>query len=123
MDGEVSDDILRIDYNEIPVTDMAAAKAFYAQAFGWRFVDYGPTYAAFENAGLDGGLRLEEAAFPTGCLIILKADDILAAEARVEAAGGRIVSREDFPGGRRFHFTDPGGNELAVWSPNGKYDG
>ena len=58
MDGEVSDDILRIDYNEIPVTDMAAAKAFYAQAFGWRFVDYGPTYAAFENAGLDGGQGL-----------------------------------------------------------------
>ena len=119
----MSEDVLKIDYNEIPVTDMAAAKAFYARAFGWSFVDYGPTYAAFENAGLDGGLRLEKKASPTGCLIILKAGDILAAEARVEAAGGAIVRREDFPGGRRFHFTDPGGNELAVWSPNGKYDG
>jgi hypothetical protein len=123
MDGKVSEDALRIDYNEIPVTDMQAAKTFYARAFGWRFVDYGPAYAAFENAGLDGGLRLEQVPAPTGCLIILKADDILDAEARVEAAGGAIVKREDFPGGRRFHFTDPGGNELAVWSPNGKYGG
>lgn len=119
----MTNDILTIDYNEIPVTDMVAAKTFYTKAFGWGFVDYGPTYAAFEKAGLDGGLRLEEASFPTGCLVILKAEDILAAEARVEAAGGRIVRREDFPGGRRFHFTDPCGNELAVWSPNGKYDG
>jgi len=125
MDGEVSDSepVLKIDYNEIPVTDMAAAKSFYAKAFGWSFLDYGPAYAAFENAGLDGGLRLETQAFPTGCLIILKAGDIEAAETRVEAAGGTIIRREDFPGGRRFHFTDPCGNELAVWSPNGKYDG
>ncbi len=124
MDGEVNDNeaILKIDYNEIPVTDMAAAKAFYRKAFGWDFIDFGPTYAAFENAGLDGGLRLEDKAFETGCLIILKAKDILAAESRVEIAGGTITSREDFPGGRRFHFTDPSGNELAIWSPNGKYD-
>lgn len=118
----MSDDVLKIDYNEIPVTDMDSAKAFYAKAFGWEFMDYGPTYAAFTNAGLDGGLRLEEKAFPQGALVILKAEDILAAEARVEAAGGPIVSRENFPGGRRFHFTDPSGNELAVWSPNGEYE-
>ena len=125
MDGKVSDGepVLEIDYNEIPVTDMATAKAFYSKAFGWTFLDYGPAYAAFENAGLDGGLRLETQALPTGCLIILKAADIEAAEARVQAAGGTIVQREDFPGGRRFHFTDSCGNELAVWSPNGKYDG
>ena len=124
MDGEVNDNeaILKIDYNEIPVTDMAAAKAFYAGAFGWDFIDFGPTYAAFENAGLDGGLRLEDAAFGTGCLIILKAKDILAAEVRVTEAGGTVIRREDFPGGRRFHFTDPSGNELAISSPNGKYD-
>lgn len=114
--------VLKIDYNELPVTDMAEAKTFYTRAFGWRFIDYGPTYAAFENAGLDGGLRLEDQRFPIGALIILKAEDIRAAEARVEAAGGAIVRRENFPGGRRFHFTDPGGNELAVWSPHGKYD-
>ena len=125
MDGKVSDSepVLEIDYNEIPVTDMTTAKAFYSKAFGWTFLDYGPAYAAFENAGLDGGLRLETQALPTGCLIILKAADIEAAEVRVQAAGGTIVRREDFPGGRRFHFTDPCGNELAVWSPDGKYDG
>ena len=67
-------------------------------------------------------MRLEDKAFATGCLIILKAKDILAAEGRVTEAGGSIIKREDFPGGRRFHFTDPSGNELAIWSPNGKYD-
>ncbi len=124
MDGEVNDNeaTLKIDYNEIPVTDLEAAKAFYRKAFGWDFIDFGPAYAAFENAGLDGGLRLEDTAHPTGCLIILKAKDILAAEVRVTEAGGSIIRREDFPGGRRFHFTDPSGNELAIWSPNGKYD-
>jgi len=124
MDSQVNDNeaILKIDYNEIPVTDMEAAKAFYAGAFGWSFIDFGPTYAAFENAGIDGGLRLEDKPFAVGCLIILKAKDILAAEVRVEEAGGAIINREDFPGGRRFHFTDPSGNELAIWSPNGKYD-
>jgi len=118
----MSDPVLKIDYNEIPVTDMDAAMAFYAGAFGWTFVDYGPQYQAFDNAGIDGGLRLEETALPTGCLLILRADDIVAAEHRVAAAGGTISARVDFPGGRRFHFTDPSGNELAVWSENGKYE-
>ena len=118
----MSDDILRIDYNELPVTDMEASKAFYAMAFGWTFTDYGPGYASFDNAGLDGGLRLEPEAWPTGALIILKAEDIEAAEARVEAAGAAVFDRQNFPGGRRFHFKDPNGNELAVWSPNGEYD-
>ena len=77
--------VLKIDYNELPVTDMDAAKAFYAKAFGWTFEDYGPGYAAFTNAGLDGGLRLEGKPFPTGALIILMADDLEAAERRVEA--------------------------------------
>lgn len=114
--------VLKIDYNELPVTDMDAAKAFYANAFGWTFEDYGPGYAAFTNAGLDGGLRLEEKPFPAGALIILMADDLEAAERRVEAAGSTVFARQNFPGGRRFHFKDPSGNELAVWSPNGHYD-
>ena len=117
-----NDSVLKIDYNEIPVTDMEAAKAFYGTAFGWTFIDFGPTYASFENAGIEGGLRLEDHAFPTGALIILKAENLIAAEIRVTYAGGTIISREDFPGGRRFHFTDPTGNELAVWSENGKYE-
>lgn len=113
--------VLKIDYNELPVTDMAAAKSFYAKAFGWTFIDYGPGYAAFENAGIDGGLRLEDKPFPTGALILLRADDIIDAERRVEVAGGTIIERLDFPGGRRFHFTDPSGNQLAIYSEHGKY--
>jgi predicted enzyme related to lactoylglutathione lyase len=118
----MTDPVLNIDYNELPVTDMAIAKQFYAAAFGWTFIDYGPTYAAFDNAGLDGGLRLETSTMRGGSLIILKADELEAAEARVTQAGGEIISRENFPGGRRFNFLDPAGNELAVWSPNGQYD-
>jgi predicted enzyme related to lactoylglutathione lyase len=118
----MNDPVLKIDYNELPVTDMAVAKTFYANAFGWKFIDYGPTYAAFENAGLDGGLRLDTATTRGGSLIILQADDLEAAEARVAKADGEIISRENFPGGRRFNFLDPVGNELAVWSPNGQYD-
>ena len=118
------DAVLQIDYNEIPVRDFDAAKRFYGRAFGWTFVDYGPgpNYVAFANAGLDGGFDKSDAP-PTrgGALIILKADDLEAAEKRVEDAGGKIVSRYDFPGGRRFHFIDPSGNELAVWSPQGQY--
>ncbi|WP_339748635.1 VOC family protein [uncultured Maricaulis sp.] len=117
----MTDTVLKIDYNELPVTDMEAAKAFYAKAFGWTFLDYGPTYAAFENAGIDGGLRLEDKPFPTGALILLRAEDIIDAERRVEAAGGAIIERLDFPGGRRFHFTDPSGNQLAIYSEHGKY--
>ena len=117
----MSDTVLKIDYNELPVTDMAAAKTFYTKAFGWTFLDYGPSYAAFQNAGIDGGLRLEDKPFPTGALILLRAVDIIDAERRVEAAGGTIIERLDFPGGRRFHFTDPSGNQLAIYSEHGKY--
>ena len=88
-----------------------------ADAFGWRFVDYGPTYAAFDGAGLDGGLQGDAAAAPAKPLVILFARDLEAALAKVEAAGGTITAPIfSFPGGRRFHFRDPAGNELAVWS-------
>jgi uncharacterized protein len=78
----------RIDYVELPAGDLAATKSFYAAAFGWGFTDYGPTYAGFEGAGLDGGLASGEAASTTVPLVILKADDLEAAVRRVEAAGG-----------------------------------
>ena len=95
--------ILKIDYNEIPVTDMAAAKAFYRAAFGWDFLDFGPDYAAFQNAGLDGGLRREDTPFPQGCLIILKAkdlesvaivfeDEVVPDEANVAIAAGKSLA-------------------------------
>jgi uncharacterized protein len=107
----------KIDYLELPATDLPATKAFYEQAFGWRFVDYGPDYAGFEDAGLDGGFNATgdfEVAKP---LPILFATDLEAMEAKVRAAGATIVKPIfSFPGGRRFHFTDPAGNELAVWS-------
>ena len=104
-----------IDYVELPGGDLAATKDFYAAAFGWSFQDYGPDYAALQDAGLDGGF---DATTATGTepLVILKAADLEAALARVEAAGGEVVDPIfDFPGGRRFHFRDPAGNLLGVW--------
>jgi predicted enzyme related to lactoylglutathione lyase len=104
-----------IDYVELPAAELAAAKGFYAAAFGWRFVDYGPGYASFEGAGVDGGLNGDGAL--SAPLVILYAHDLEAMLARVEAAGGRVVQPIfSFPGGRRFHFTDPAGNVLGVWT-------
>ena len=106
-----------IDYIELPGGDLAATKSFYSDAFGWGFTDYGPTYAGFDNAGLDGGLAVGDSAMTTLPLVILKAEDLEDALARVEAAGGNITAPIfAFPGGRRFHFRDPAGNELGVWS-------
>jgi predicted enzyme related to lactoylglutathione lyase len=105
----------RIDYVEFPGGDLIATKRFYEQAFGWSFTDYGPSYSAFDE-GLDGGFDAD-AAGTRAPLVILYADDLEAMEAKVRAAGGEIVRPAyDFPGGRRFHFRDPSGNELAVWS-------
>lgn len=107
----------KIDYVELPGGDLASTKAFYAKAFDWKFVDYGPTYSAFEDAGLDGGFQADPKEAPSQPLVILYSEDLEATQARVEEAGGRItVPIFSFPGGRRFHFRDPAGNELAVWS-------
>lgn len=106
----------KIDYVEMPSGDLVATKAFYIQAFGWRFTDYGPDYAAY-GEGLDGGFDGDAASPLTKPLVVLFARDLEAMEAKVVAAGGVIVKPIfSFPGGRRFHFRDPGGNELAVWS-------
>ena len=105
----------KIDYVEQPGGDLPATKAFYEAAFGWKFTDYGPSYAAY-GEGLDGGFDSYPNAI-TQPLVILFAHDLEGMEAKVRAAGGAIT-REiyAFPGGRRFHFKDPAGNELAVWS-------
>lgn len=105
----------KLDYLELPGGALGAVKTFYGAAFGWTFQDYGPTYAAFDQ-GLDGGFDGDaEAGRPP--LPVLFAHDLEAMAARVEAAGGVIVKPIfAFPGGRRFHFRDPAGNELAVWS-------
>jgi len=106
-----------IDYVEITVRDLTAAKAFYTSAFGWELTDYGPTYAGIVGAGKEaGGLTVGEPK-PGGPLVILYSDDLEASQAAVERAGGSITTPIfTFPGGRRFHFADPSGNELAVWS-------
>jgi predicted enzyme related to lactoylglutathione lyase len=107
----------RIDYVELPAGDLAATRSFYATAFGWSFVDYGPVYAGFENAGLDGGLAAGEATTAAAPLVLLKTDALEDALGRVETAGGQITAPIfEFPGGRRFHFRDPAGNELGVWA-------
>jgi uncharacterized protein len=107
-----------IDYIEIPVTDIEAAKAFYASAFGWSLVDYGPDYAGIAGKGKEqGGLRRDSEVQPGGPLVILYSEDLEASAEAVTAAGGRVLEPiYGFPGGRRFHFADPSGNELAVWS-------
>jgi len=106
---------LAIDYIEFASADIVASRVFFEKAFGWSFTDYGPSYAAFNNAGIDGGVAAAEVSAPP--LVILYADDLDAAEAAARSAGGAVVVPQyDFPGGRRFHFREPGGNVLAVWS-------
>ena len=106
----------KIDYVELPGGDLIATKRFYEAAFGWGFTDYGPSYAAFEQ-GLDGGFDADAANQSEKPLVVLYAHDLEAMLAKVQAAGGAVLKPiYSFPGGRRFHFRDPSGNELAVWS-------
>jgi len=113
-------DNLRINYVELPARDLDAAQRFYEAAFGWSFTDYGPEYRAFSDGSLDGGFyRADKSASRDAgsALIVLYAGDLEAARERVLAHGATLVQDIfGFPGGRRFHFADPNGNELAVWS-------
>ncbi|MEM7230025.1 MAG: VOC family protein [Planctomycetota bacterium] len=107
-----------INYIEISVTDMNAAQSFYAAAFDWTFTDYAPVYAGIckPGGGEYGGLCVVDQVTTGGPLVILFSRDLDDTLQRVRDAGGVIVTEPfDFPGGRRFHFTDPSGNELAVW--------
>ena len=108
------------NYIELPALDIPAMKAFYTACFGWNYVDYGPDYAAITGAGIDGGFDGDAGArgpSNQGALVILYSDDLEASQKSISAAGGGIsVPIFNFPGGRRFHFTDPSGNELAVWT-------
>lgn len=108
-----------IDYIEITVHDLREAKRFYHDAFGWTFNDYGPDYAGIQRAsgGEVGGLRQDSTVRQGGPLIVLYSTDLETSVKAVRDAGGQIAQEPfSFPGGRRFHFTDPSGNELAVWS-------
>jgi predicted enzyme related to lactoylglutathione lyase len=105
-----------IHYIEFTASDLPAIKAFYGQVFGWTFQDWDPEYIAFSNAGIEGGFRQGEPTRGAGPLVILYATGLEATETLVRAAGAPITTEIfAFPGGRRFHFTDPAGNELAVW--------
>ena len=107
----------RIDCIEFPASDVAKTKAFYERVFGWKFTDYGPDYTSFEDGRIAGGFSREGKVAQGGPLVVLYASDLAGMEAKVKQAGGAIVKDIfPFPGGRRFHFTDPSGNELAVWS-------
>jgi len=111
-------EICRINYIELNVRNIDQAKAFYGQAFGWTFTDYGPAYTEFSDGAMKGGFTTLAPPSPAGGpLVILYANQLEAARGSVVAAGGTI-SREifAFPGGRRFHFKDADGYELAVWS-------
>ena len=107
----------RVDYIEFPSTDIEETKRFYTDVFGWEFTDYGPDYVAFADGRLNGGFAASDEARPGGALVVLYSTDLEGIESQVSENGGQIV-REifEFPGGRRFHFTDPSGNELAIWS-------
>lgn len=113
-----------LDYIEFGVTDLLAAKAFYGSAFGWTFNDYGPgpTYVGIRRKGVAegvevGGFRLDAEVKPGGSLVLLYSADLEASEQAVRNAGGDVTEGPyDFLGGRRFHFRDPSGNELGVWS-------
>jgi uncharacterized protein len=110
----------QINYVEFPARDLAATKSFFTEAFGWTFEDYGPEYAYFPPQGIEGGFYqadLASSCASGGALVVLYSDDLEACQARVERAGGTVIRPIfSFPGGRRFHFTEPSGNELAVWS-------
>ena len=111
---------LKINYLEIQVKDINKTKTFYGETFGWSFKDFGPDYCAFNDGRMDGGFYTSEQSSKTslgGVLVVLYSDDIESAKGLIVENGGKI-SKEifSFPGGRRFHFEDPSGNELAVWS-------
>jgi uncharacterized protein len=107
----------RIDYVEFSVKSVPDSKRFYGSAFGWTFEDYGPDYASFSDGRLSGGFQTATTVRNGGPLIVIYAANLEAMEKRVTQAGGKIVRPIfSFPGGRRFHFTDPSGHELAVWS-------
>lgn len=110
----------KMSYVEFPARNITATKAFFEKAFGWHFVDYGPEYTAFSNQGLNGGFYKSDlsASTQTGsALIVFYSKALEETQTKIESAGGTIIKPVfEFPGGRRFHFSDPNKNEYAVWS-------
>jgi len=110
--------VARIDYVELPsVTAHEVTRGFYAKAFGWKFTDYGPDYSATTTGDVDVGLNGQRSEALAAPLPVIRVDDLEAAFDAVSKSGGIITKQIfSFPGGRRFHFIDPSGSELAVWS-------
>jgi uncharacterized protein len=107
----------RIDYIEFTASSIEETKTFYAQVFGWKFTDYGPEYTSFTDGRMAGGFSHAETVTVGGPLVVIYSANLEGIESRIRRNGGRIVRETfDFPGGRRFHFADPNGNELAIWS-------
>jgi len=110
----------KISYVEFPAKDIEATKAFFTTAFGWSFVDYGPDYTAFSDEGVDGGFFKSDLVVSTtngSALVVFYSKTLGQTQSSIEKAGGSIIKPIfSFPGGRRFHFGDPNGNEYAVWS-------
>ncbi len=110
----------KINYIEIPAKDLDKTRIFFSSVFGWKFEDYGPEYTAFFNSGLNGGFYKSELTVSTeqgSALIVLYSDQLEATQQKIVDGGGSVIKAIfSFPGGRRFHFNDPNGNEYAVWS-------
>ena len=107
----------RMDYIEFRATNIEQTKKFYSGVFGWEFTDYGPDYTSFKDGRMGGGFEAAADVQGGGPLVVLYAVKLEEIEALIIESGGRVVRETfDFPGGRRFHFADPSGNELAVWS-------
>jgi hypothetical protein len=110
----------KINYVELPAKDLNATKEFFTRVFGWSFQDFGPEYSAFSNQGIDGGFFNSDLTSSTSngaALIVFYSHDLEATQEKVKKENGIIVKPIfPFPGGRRFHFTEPSGNEFAVWS-------
>jgi predicted enzyme related to lactoylglutathione lyase len=112
----------KVNYIEMPVSNMAASKAFFSDVFGWSFVDYGPEYTCVTDTGVDVGFYQSDLSAVTAngsALVIFYSDTLEQTLQKVQRGGGLIIKEIfSFPGGRRFQFTDPSGNEYAVWSDN-----
>lgn len=110
----------KINYVEFPARDIARTKQFFTRVFDWTFADFGPEYSAFSDQGLDGGFFQSEQYARTengSALIVFYSHNLEQTLTKIQAAGGKITQPIfSFPGGRRFHFTEPSGNEFAVWS-------
>ena len=105
-----------INYIEFKSNNLAATKTFYEDCFNWKFTDYGPTYISFEGAGIAGGFEFTEEEIENGVLVVIVNQDLPRTKQKIIEAGGTItVDIFSFPGGERFQFLDPSGNELSVW--------